>query len=452
MAESHSKDKLHGVMSIFFGVLFLATTSILILNFGSTDLNVTHDFATSTVMILVLIYSVIFFVAFINFWADAAMAKLHRWVHDDRKRMEEFCIEHPWVQKPELWKDQQKDHITSYNETMKEYQRLKYLLGNRSCAYCGHKMAPLICSKCQCVQWSDLKHLRRIQLYRNDLHKNNEVFLELGHEMEAPGYWQLAGFISYYRWYFITAVASLMAMTILAAGSQLSTALSFHLQKEQEVQTTHAKALIETMTDLRSSMATLETYCYNSSDIIRKDKISSDTPPQTPDVSSDNCRRVHPIENGQYKDDFCAKQFKAVTTNYLKLSWQAPILIEYLQRRTCHKDLSGLKKEACHILEKGDALEPVDALFSELSEEHRRLVNEKDTVQSSQTCQGMQGHIDNLRCAVFSLGCLLQVTTFSSDEKNFHSFDPCRTQMDPHSEMQREDCVSGLQEKRKNQP
>jgi hypothetical protein len=79
-----------------------------------------------------------------NTWAIAVISLLHETIVIHRDELEAAKTAHRAAQMGEK------------DAAWRRVEKAKKFLGNLPCGFCGHKSAPVICSKCKSIQWSDL--------------------------------------------------------------------------------------------------------------------------------------------------------------------------------------------------------------------------------------------------------------------------------------------------------
>ncbi len=389
------------------GFIFLISILALLSNFGYPSLNILDSFHFNCNLVIIVVFDSILLVVSLHMWSSIVNSYLYKWVIDDQVELEE-C------------KDQY----------LKKEIRKK--LGNRQCGYCGHKLAPLVCNRCESIQWADLRQLRLSQIANSkNLKITNSWGKELGHSDETPRQWELAAFVAHFRWRFIASVLSIVIVTLLSQGFELYSNLSWHMQNENTYHGTHAKKLVEAVAGMQKGFKQLELYCYESNN----NNLWANT-----------------------EETLCNKIYDDFLKHYYTLSWQVPILVKYLQEKKCNQPSSKMQKQVCRILKQDDIVSRFDKIFIGFTEHNRQYIHKrnnksKTTNERNVTKEDIVTSMDRARCGLFSMACMIITTTFGPDyslEKDFKSFDPCKNYLNIFDEEEIDACVSEIIETRRN--
>lgn len=162
-------------------------------------------------------------------------------------------------------------------------------LGCRPCGYCGHDIAPIVCSECHKIQWIDIS---------NPLQVDKECFFK-NHNWN----WPYAVFITHHRWQIIATILILTITGTLAFAMKIKDDQWNAEKKNSESLYRSTVASIDAMAEFRFTLTEIEVIC-----------------------------------NKETINEMCASLFRKMNQAYFRLSWYGPALLQLLyERNRCEK-------------------------------------------------------------------------------------------------------------------
>lgn len=226
------------------------------------------------------------------------------------------------------------------------------LLGNEPCYYCGAAHAPIVCGRCDSIQWPGLDH-------------------EATGIKDKKTYWATGVFIAHHRFKLLAAVLSALLLGVFP--------FVYRLEQERVIQ--------------------------QEEDALRKQILLSDLNEALPDLTSSrasllfmasHCSKVPQGEALDNNSAYCSERFDLFFDHYFNFSWRGPQIIAQVRNEHCNKPCDALgwdndpqdcvcitQNKACKQLEE-HLVDELDTLFVEYLREHRattRSVGEDDRIQ-----------------------------------------------------------------------
>lgn len=167
-------------------------------------------------------------------------------------------------------------------------------LGNRECGYCGEDHAPLVCSKCDSLQWSDIS-------WRQLTDGTDPEPLD---PSICSRFFGLAAFICHHRFKLLASVWTLIAVVFIPLAFQVAYERALSSANEHAAQTERAREVINAISEFRASLDQFELACKS-----RQGSLSSE----------------------------CNDLLKGFKRNFLFVSWNAGPVVDYFQRTECSR-------------------------------------------------------------------------------------------------------------------